>query len=464
MGKFALKDTISGKVQDIKGLLGSIGHHRVKDRPKDALNTTFAIDTRRSTIHCFSMLGVDPSTIDHKVKSYTGLITDEAFVTRFRDAVAEFVADTPTERVRMVSLILPDNAVAMDVINVPTMRNRALTRNALNLAMGELYMNLGELKVHAQTAAQNRQFTTFTTASVQKKLLTDLYSVCAEHKLLVDTATFASGAAAAAVTALNPKMKNESYLLVDVKDIYTRFVFVANGKATGYYILPFGLEFLARPKYVQEDMLFDHTQGELTVLNAREKAKAKKLTVLAEQAEQQEETAEELNEPAPAAAEPVPAAPEDDDEDMEDIEEAEKANAGVIEMITETFSMTAGQRVVAPKVMAKKPPRRLPKFMQRPVPETEEEIACENFRVFVKWALTLIASNEKLTALGKPESVYVNIPQMLSYVLDKTNEELEENGVEFKLLDNGECDANVLVNLELYGGFFPRAINPANRF
>jgi len=363
-----------------------------------------------------------------------------------------------------VSLILPDNAVAMDVINVPTMRNRALTRNALNLAMGELYMNLGELKVHAQTAAQNRQFTTFTTASVQKKLLTDLYSVCAEHKLLLDTATFASGAAAAAVTALNPKMKNESYLLVDVKDIYTRFVFVANGKATGYYILPFGLEFLARPKYVQEDMLFDHTQGELTVLNAREKAKAKKLTVLAEQAEQQEETAEELNEPAPAAAEPVPAAPEDDDEDMEDIEEAEKANAGVIEMITETFSMTAGQRVVAPKVMAKKPPRRLPKFMQRPVPETEEEIACENFRVFVKWALTLIASNEKLTALGKPESVYVNIPQMLSYVLDKTNEELEENGVEFKLLDNGECDANVLVNLELYGGFFPRAINPANRF
>ena len=154
----------------------------------------------------------------------------------------------------------------------------------------------------------------------------------------------------------------------------------------------------------------------------------------------------------------------DEDEDMEDIEAVEETPDGVVEMVRETFSMTAGQRIVTPKIMAKKTPRRLPKFMQRPIPETDEEIACENFRVFVKWALTLIASNDKLTQLGKPESVYVNLPQMLSFVLDKANEEREENGVEFKLLDNGDYDANVLVNLEMYGGFFPRAINPANRF
>ncbi|MBO7275914.1 MAG: hypothetical protein J6V15_06030, partial [Clostridia bacterium] len=269
--------------------------------------------------------------------------------------------------------------------------------------------------------------------------------------------------AAAAITALDPKMKNASYMLVDVKDVYTRFVFVAGGKATGYYILPFGLEMLARGKNVQEDMLFDHTLGELTVLNAREKAKAKKLTVLAEQQEQQEEQEEETPaEPAEPAAPAEPQEPDEDDEEIEDIEEPEPA-PGVMEMLSETFSMNVGQRIVTPKIMAKKTPRRLPKFMQRPAPETDEEIACENFRVFVKWALTLLASNEKLTQLGKPECIYVNLPQMLSFVLDKANEEQEENGYEFKLLDNGEDDANVLVNLELYGGFFPRAINPANR-
>ena len=466
MGKFAIKDrisTITDKLQGVKERLPFSGSGKVKERPRDVLNTTFAIDTRTSTIHSFSMLGVDPATIDHKVKSYAGLITDEAFIAKFKDAIGEFVADTPSERVRMVSLVLPDNAVALDVINVPTMRNRALTRNALNLNMGELYSNMGDLKVHAQTANQNRQFTTFTTATVQKKLIADLYSACSEHKLLVDTTTFASGSAAAAITALNPKMKNASYMLVDIKATYTRFVFVAGGKATGYYILPFGLELLAKGKYVQEDMLFDHTLGELTVLNAREKAKAKKLTVLAEQPEDEtaaEETEEQETKPEPT---PAPAAAEEDEEDMEELEEVEETPASVVEMITETFSMNAGQRIVTPKVMAKKTPRRLPKFMQRPAPETDEEIACENFRVFVKWALTLLASNEKLTQLGKPECIYVNLPQMLSFVLDKANEEQEENGYEFKLLDNGEYDANVLVNLELYGGFFPRAINPANR-
>ena len=454
MGKLAFVDNITGKIKDT---LGSFGANRVKERGKDVLNTTFAIDTRRSTMHCFSMIGTDPATIDHKVKSYTGLITDEAFIGKFKDAVAEFVAETPSERVRMVSLVLPDNAVAMDAVNVPTMRNRNLTQNALGLTLGELYSNLGELKVRSQVAAQNKQFTTFTTAAVQKKLLSELYAVCAEHKLLVDTTTFASGSAAAAITALNPKMKTASYMLVDIKDVYTRFVFVAGGKATGYYILPFGLEFLARGKYVQEDMLFDHTLGELTVLNAREKAKAKKLTVLAEQSEEQEEET-----PAEPAAPAQPQEPDEDDEEIEDIEEPEPA-PGVMEMIGETFSMNAGQRIVTPKIMAKKAPRRLPKFMQRPIPETPEGITEENFRVFVKWALTLLASNDKLTNLGRPECVYVNIPQSLSFVLDKANEELEENGIEFKLLDNGEYDANVLVNLELYGGFFPRAINSANR-
>ena len=102
MGKLAFVDNITGKIKDT---LGSFGANRVKERGKDVLNTTFAIDTRRSTMHCFSMIGTDPSTIDHKVKSYSGLITDEAFIGKFKDAVAEFVAETPSERVRMVSLV-----------------------------------------------------------------------------------------------------------------------------------------------------------------------------------------------------------------------------------------------------------------------------------------------------------------------------------------------------------------------
>ena len=40
------------------------------------------------------------------------------------------------------------------------------------------------------------------------------------------------------------------------------------------------------------------------------------------------------------------------------------------------------------------------------IPETEEEFVYENFRIFVKWALTLLDGNEKFAEQGKPEAVF----------------------------------------------------------
>ena len=51
--------------------------------------------------------------------------------------------------------------------------------------------------------------------------------------------------------------------------------------------------------------------------------------------------------------------------------------------------------------MAKKTPRKLPMFMQRPIPDTPEGIAQENFRVFAKWALS---TNETAVETAKEEA------------------------------------------------------------
>ena len=102
--------------------------------------------------------------------------------------------------------------------------------------------------------------------------------------------------------------------------------------------------------------------------------------------------------------------------------------------------------------------------MQREIPETEEGIAYENFRVFVKWALTLIHGNERLVALGKPEFVCVNLPQDLVSVLDTANEEAEENGITFTRLPSDGEGVSVLSNLELYGGLFPKQIATTGKF
>ena len=423
--------------------------------------TTIAIDTSHSTIHYYSMLGTDQSSIVHNVKSYSGFTFDDAFFTRFKEIIGEFVAETPSESVRRISLVLPDNAVAVDTVNVPTMRSKSATKNALDLALGEIYRNRSDLRISYHQAAQNRQYTTFNTSAIQKKILTGIYSVCSENKMLVDTTTFASGSTVGAISSINPKMKNATYLFLDIKDTYSRFIFVVNGRAVGFYPIPFGLEFLDGQKYIQEDMLFDHTMAELTVLNAREKAKAKKLTVLAEQQETQKED-ETQNTAAPAEnTERTEAAEAQVHEDSDFIEEPEQEH---VDSMAEPFTMNVGQRIIPQKVMGKKTPRRLPKFMQRPIPETAEEIVNENFRVFVKWALSLLISNEKIVGLGMPDFVCVNIPEHLSFTLDYVNDQRAENGLEFRRLTANHATANVLSNLELYGAFFPKSIHKSTKF
>lgn len=422
-------------------------------------STTIAIDAERSAFHFYSMIGNDKSTITHHIKSYAGGQFDENFFSKFKEAVKEFAQDTPSETVRKVTVILPDNAVLTDTVRIPTMKGLGQTKKTLDITLGGLYRNYNDLRVVSHVADQNKQYSTYAIAAVQKHIVSSIFAACSENKLLVDTLTYASNAAVGGAVLLNPKLKNASYLFLDVKDVYSRFVFVANGKAVGYYTLPFGLEFLRKPKVTQEDMLFDHSYAELAVLNAREKAKSKKLTVMAlgedfaDAIVDSEDQGDELIQSVDSAnAEEIISdeeAPTDEKIETED---------------TETETVETMRPQLNQKIFTKKSPRKLPKFMLREIPETEEGIAYENFRVFVKWALTLIHGNERLTELGKPEFVCVNLPTELVSVLDAANEEAEENGITFTRLPSEGEDVAVLSNLELYGGLFPKQIATTGKF
>ena len=184
-------------------------------------------------------------------------------------------------------------------------------------------------------------------------------------------------------------------------------------------------------------MLFDHTMAELTVLNAQERAKAKKLSVL-----DGETIGESLS-----LDEMVKLNKENEDDETNENAEGEGTNS-----------------TPKAKVMAKKTPRKLPLFMQRPIPETNEDIAKENFRVFVKWALSLIQTNKKLVDLGAPKFVCVNLPKTLQFVIDATNVEEVENGLPFMRFDLADENEDLAQNLELFGGLYGNNWQPSAKF
>lgn len=431
---------------------------------KNNYTTTIAIDAMRSVFHFYTALNGDKQNVTHYVKSFGGTLFDDDFMDKFRAAVMDFVMENPAEGIRKVSVIIPDCAVLTDAVKIPTLSGFGQSKKALDDTLDGLFLNHADLRVIAKQAATNKQYATYAITAVQKRIASAVYAACSENKLLVDTLTFTSNAAAGGAAVLNPKLKNASYLLLDIKDVYSRFVFVAGGKTVGFYSLPFGLEFLRKPRVTQEDMLFDHSVAELAVINAREKAKSKKLTVMAaseDEAIYDDQTDEDEGVVA-EQAEPV--------EQSETAAEQSAAEGEIPDYLQVQQPWSSEQQPVAatrpqptPKLFIRKGPRKLPKFMQRDVPETPEGILYENFRVFEKWALTLIAGNEKLTDLGAPQFVCVNLPDDLVSVLDIVNEAAEENGISFVALPHGNAAAEVTDNLELYGGLYPKQINAAGK-
>ncbi len=406
-------------------------------------STVIAIDRRRGALHYYSMLGDDRTSIVHRVKNYAGEAFTEEFYQKLKDALAGFVEDQPSEKPIKVAVIVPDDAVSLDTVRLPLLRSSRLIQNALNVKLNDIYQNHDDLRILTHQAEKNKQYCAFNVVALQKSIVSSISAACAENKMLVDTLTYSSASVISAINALNPKMKNDSYLFLDIKDIYSRFIFVAGGRAVGFFTLPFGLEFLGSPKFIQEDMLFEHSLSEITVLNAREKAKAKKLTMMRELQVNSEDAAE-LN----------------DELDGEDMQADDSASLQTpIAMPSEGGNATSNG-----KFLAKKTPRKLPSFMQRPIPETHEGIVQEKFRTFVKWGLGILRSNPALTSIGMPKYVSVNLPPEYQYVIDNLANEEKESGIPFQRFTAADDDPELAFHLELFGGLNTKLWHPSVKF
>lgn len=394
-----------------------------------------SIDPMHSRFDFYSMENEDRSTVSLEHKDFSSRLYSAEFMTELTEAARDYAMAHPMVKDASVVLVVPDAVVAMDTIAIPTM-NRRRNSNALDAVTTTLYKNKDKLFVNSVVATQNKSMVTYSTTAIDQKLVKALSTAMEDGEMAAHGITFAANTTTNAVGQLCPKMKNSSYLLMDIKHHATRVAFVAKGRVTGYYALPFGYSILRKNKVAAEEMLFDHSVAELAVLNAREKAKAKQLTIMHEEENADGEGADGEEKPA---------------EEQLDSLFGQDENA-TADPTTQTSAATI-------KTLPRKVPRKLPKFMQRPMPKTDEEFGYENFRIFMKWALTLLEANGKLTTQGEPEAVFVNMPGDLHYLFDIVNEEQDSNGIAFQPLDiRGDRD-EIADNLELYGGLYALQMN-----
>ena len=426
----------------------------IKNLLTQNVDTVIGVDTDRELIHIYSKKTGKKNSISHTMYNYKAKPFTSEFYDKLGVILGQFRQDNPEQKLQRASVVLSDSAVLTDTISIPVINKKAMD-NSLTASINNLYGNSSDLKFNRVYITQVKQLATYAISAMRKQILVNIQKACGDQQISVANITFASSAATNAAMTLNPKLKNTSYIILDIKEEFSKVIFAVKGKTLGFYHLPFGYKILYKTRISPEDLLFDHGTAELVVLNAKEKAKAKALTMADD---------EEVAAQAPTAEENSSVVVEEDDDWLEILpprpkleeEEDEELEAELMaEEESESEFISRGR---------KKAPRKLPKFMLRPTPTNRADFMYENFRIFMKWTLELIASNPAIVNLGTPEAVYVNMPDEYFFLYEKANIEVEDNGVRFMPLLAGEKKDIVKKNLELYGGFYTKQYNKFNNF
>ncbi len=349
------------------------------------------------------------------------------------------------------AIILPDNLFFTDTIKLPVINKKAMN-SSLGFAFNTLYTNYKELKYLTYPLYKDKKNAIYNVVGIRKEILDKVTSAISSVGIDVAGITFASNSSVDRAISFNPKMRNADCVLLDVKESFTRISLVVDGKAVAYYQLPFGYSYFSNKEIYREELLFDHSASELLVLNAKEKAKNKKLTTYdsTEDALAMEKflksvtTEEERGEIS---------------DENEDLTEEKSDIDSEATMDEETVTVENSLRGKAATKLLKK----LPKYMIRPTPESEEGFIYENFRHVEKWVLEVIRNSQDIFVTGLPKTIYVNMPDEFSSIFETIKKE-DEGNVAFVNLNVSETEKEQKQALELYGGLYITKLNKFNVF
>lgn len=380
--------------------------------------------------------------------------------------IAEYIENQHFDSTFAVRLVMPDSVIGTDVLTVPSL-SRAKQAQAIDSQMKELYFFYKDYKFNKLLLTQNKSNSSYEITMINRALLNRVYKALNDCKLYVKNTTYASSAIVNSIFAIRPKTRRGSFLVVDIKPDFARVIAVSNGRTVGWKHVKFGYNVLEMPKVMIENNIVFNDIAQVAVLNAVEKAKKKKMTMMAEVdpslvIEENALTINELNTDS-----------EDISTEMTEMLRLQQAESETIETEVEVNvenqenaeSVTIEKEIPKIKTFTRKN-KRLPMFMQRPVPETQEGIAVENFRLFVKHALLMKMQIDQAGVYSSPQYVMVNMPSSYSYIIDEINKEMQlDEGIEFRYFSlPKEENVELTGHLDLFGAMYMENFNSNNNF
>jgi len=382
------------------------------------------------------------------------LAVDAALIKRgeYAEAYAEAFRRSPVDKRLRAIYIMPQNMYGIDYVTVPSIsksRHLGLIRTELKTQ----YKNFNEMIFNCFPVRTEKTGSRYCLLMANKILLEQIRDVFSANR--VDVAAFIPSGVAAIEGAglLNSGIKKTQSLL-----------FLADGKKgfiaecgrsglLGDQTIPYGTNALSTEKVIPERLLYNPDSAQLLVINAKERAKATKLTMAINIEEEhiEEDKAspssfaatqtdnapstiqkDEVSEPAPPAEEAATSDAEQNTTEQtfstEDIAairkeaEAEKTEESddyyEEDDQSERQDVTEEQKI---KTLTKSAVRVLPKFMRRALPETPRGFILENFRLFEKKLLLLARELRYSEGATEPTVIFMYLPLEYSYIAEQMN-------------------------------------------
>lgn len=424
-------------------------------------NIIIGFDTINAQVKVMTVAGNAYSRATVERFDYDRKLMDAGDYVSILDSVFESY-DAAKLQSNTVSLVLPNNLVGIDFVGVPTMSKKSMT-DAVNVEFKALYKNNESLQMLPVPINSSKKNALYMLIIVNRAMLNGMAQVFTTKKAVVRVKTFEANAIANAVLQFRPKARRANFIFVDIHKDSTSFVVVNKERTVGFQNLPYGYSILSRTEVNNEYMLVDHDVAELAAINANEMAKKKKLTIDAAEAEEEEERlAEEAAKQTEEASKQAEEAAKQGEELSEEAAQQKAIDEEFAEYNDEQPKVEEKKTNV--KVFAKKVPKALPMFMQRPVPETEEGFILENFRIFEKRILLLKKHCSYDNIMPTPEFVAINMPKEFEFVVEQLNLD-EDNGIEFRYFKPETDDVKaVSENLDLIGALFAGTWNKTHNF
>lgn len=384
------------------------------------------------------LVQAEKTTLKEERLHFTAPVFTDIFFSQASELLSKFVKQKPALRGKTAYVVLPNESIGFETFDFPNM-SRAKTEQALEAELNNLYEGRQKTqKVNKFFIRKGKEYSTYGAFLAERAILEGLNKILTSARLVPAAITYSGNALLNSAYAYMPKTRGKSFVFADVRQKQTEIALSAHGKTLGYAAVPHGSKLLEAEEVLSEYMITDHEAGELAVINARESARAKSLTV-----------AEDFTDT------------DDEDELTEGDVSGESADA---EEIAETGETDAVAGIPAAKAKVyRKMPKRYPKYMLRPLPETTEGVRFENFRILQKWLLLYARQMRMTEYAAAPEYILVNMPKEYYGLLDTANAGQAE-GPKFLPFTATDGLGAVKEHLSLCGAMFAKKFNRDGNF